>query len=120
MTDDIQPSTDVLLGAPVYPGPAKPLQHLVLTGRSHPPDSPSTLSLPPPPRPPWRPPERLSRDPGGPLLSPSSFDAHIVERTACRDPLCFAICDKVSGEAVGYRSLMHANTAHRCVEIGRV
>ncbi|KAL2354186.1 hypothetical protein BJ546DRAFT_1048953 [Cryomyces antarcticus] len=47
MTDDIQPSTDVLLGAPVYPGPAKPLQHLVLTGRSHPPDSPSTLSLPP-------------------------------------------------------------------------
>ncbi|TKA80149.1 hypothetical protein B0A49_00755 [Cryomyces minteri] len=118
--DDIQPSADVLLGASIYPEPAKAVQHLVLTGRSIllTPLAPSHSS--PHLRPPWRPPESLPLDLDGPFASTLSFDTHIAERAACRDPLYFAIRDKASGEAVGYRSLMHANTAYRCIEIGRV
>ncbi|TKA81450.1 hypothetical protein B0A49_00293 [Cryomyces minteri] len=117
--DDIQPSADVLLGASIYPEPTKPVQHLVLTGRSILLTPLGPFHSSPPLRPPRWPPERLPLDLDGPFLSPTSFDTHVAERAACRDPLCFAICDKASGEAVGYRSLMRANTAYRCIEIGR-
>ncbi|MGI3901804.1 MAG: GNAT family N-acetyltransferase [Janthinobacterium lividum] len=56
----------------------------------------------------------------GPYPDEASLRASLAGKAASSDPLFWAIVDKVSGEAVGYGTLMRHDPAHRVIEVGNI
>lgn len=56
----------------------------------------------------------------GPGRDEATFKADIAAKALSEDPLFFAIIDNVSGEAVGYQTLMRIDAAHRVIEAGNI
>jgi RimJ/RimL family protein N-acetyltransferase len=56
----------------------------------------------------------------GPFPDRAAFDAHLEDKAATADPLCFAIVDGLSGRAAGYACYMRIEPAHRTLEVGSI
>jgi RimJ/RimL family protein N-acetyltransferase len=56
----------------------------------------------------------------GPFATRDRFDTHLKQKASLEDPLCFAILDRASGDAVGYASYMRIEPAHRVIEVGSI
>ncbi|HEY1942581.1 MAG TPA: GNAT family protein [Roseiarcus sp.] len=56
----------------------------------------------------------------GPYADEAVFKANIAAKAQSPDPLFFAVIDNVSGEAVGYQTLMRIDVANRVIEVGNV
>ncbi|MBS7696085.1 MULTISPECIES: GNAT family protein [unclassified Chelatococcus] len=55
-----------------------------------------------------------------PFADEASFTAHVAEREARLDPLCYVVVDAESGKAVGWASLMEIRPQHGVIEVGNV
>lgn len=58
--------------------------------------------------------------PYGPFPERPAFDAWLAGHAASRDPLFFAVVDRVGGRATGLLSLMRITPKDGCIEIGHV
>jgi RimJ/RimL family protein N-acetyltransferase len=56
----------------------------------------------------------------GPFATCDAFEAHLKQKASSEDPLCFAILEKASGDAVGYASYMRIEPVHRVIEVGSI
>ena len=56
----------------------------------------------------------------GPYADEASLSASLAGKAASSDPLFWAIVDTVSGEAVGYATLMRVDATHRAIEVGNI
>jgi len=56
----------------------------------------------------------------GPFATRDAFDTHLQQKASLEDPLCFAILDQASGDAVGYASYMRIEPVHRVIEVGSI
>lgn len=56
----------------------------------------------------------------GPFPDRTSFNSHLIGKTASTDPLFFAIIDKASRTAAGYAALMRIEPAHGVIEVGNI
>jgi len=56
----------------------------------------------------------------GPYRDEGVFKANIEAKAKSDDPLFSAIVDNVSGEAVGYQTLMRIDATHRVIEVGNI
>lgn len=55
-----------------------------------------------------------------PFADAAAFRAHLERMQASDDPLCFAVVDLASLDAVGYMTLMRVEPVHRCIEVGNI
>ena len=58
--------------------------------------------------------------PYGPWADATAMHSWVAERSASRDPLFFAVYDRVSGRAAGVVTFMEIQPAHGCIEIGHI
>ena len=56
----------------------------------------------------------------GPFTSQEAFAADVEAKAKADDPHYFAVLDNVTGEAVGYQSLMRIDALHRVIEVGGI
>jgi RimJ/RimL family protein N-acetyltransferase len=56
----------------------------------------------------------------GPYPDFSGFRTNLEAKARSEDPLFFAVVDNVSGQALGYQSLMRIDLANRVIEVGSI
>jgi RimJ/RimL family protein N-acetyltransferase len=56
----------------------------------------------------------------GPFGDRATFDEHLRQKAAGKDPLFFSILARETGRALGYASFMRIEPAHRTIEVGSI